>query len=349
VPCNIWNESEDDSTEKEQALEQELLALMHVGLCPEGISSEFSRFNFAGRIWSLSELWSLLNERKILWSNEAINILQAATPKRSIPDVMTQDHSTTCDAIFSPGQEPQIAIEKDCDIHLSLSRHDSILQTRKSCQARGPDKEEVFEPSTKSPKICGRVVASMDGVNESQWRPLTQKSADSQFLPSPSALGLSRPSLYEVDVHGLSRVEDDDLFYQTLDDAYHAIVHPEVTAGVASNLQRLLTSPENSNPFGQHRLRQTTPLSGSSNPHPRKLALEPNLSEPHIGNITQEKGREQPCEVSHPRERENVYAPSNNMPWLAGYQPQLDNSTVDHRGQSQPPGPFGFWRQNKLY
>jgi hypothetical protein len=355
-----WTGSEDENTERDQVLEQRLLALMHVGLCPQ-ISSEIPQFKFAGKCWSLSELWALLKERKVLWSNKTSNRQQAAPTKTNTPEIVTQAHSVFFnvsnirDVRFNRSQEPKTALEADGDTRSSLSQHDSISQQRKSFTPLSPGKEKAARLSTKSPRTCSGKNVLINGVNENQDLPLTQESADEQVLPSVSAPELPRPSLYDDDLHGLSRVEDDDLFYQTLDDVYHAIVRPEVAAEVASDLQKLLTSPEHSNPFGQHKLPRQIPMLSPHNAHPEKTAGDPNLPVQAIENINQEKSETEPPEGSHlcerPTSHENdrFYGPSNDLPWLAAYQPQLHRSTMDQTGQSRPPGPFGFWRQNRLY
>ena len=355
-----WTESEDEDTERDHALERHLLALMHVGLCPQGITSETSHCVFAEKNWTLSELWTLLKERKVLWSNQANNRKQAAPAKTTTLDIVTQDHSTLFDVssihdeIFNRSQKPTIALEADCNARSSLSQQDSVPQKGKRPTHQRPSHEECPRLSKQMLNTCRVEIDLTDGVNENRRMPLTQEFLEEKSLPSASAPQVTGPSVYEIDLHG-SRVEDDDLFYQTLDAAYHAIVRPEVAAEVASNLQKLLTSPEHNNSFLQHVLPRSVPVPSPHNARSETEAGEPTLAITATGNIkhkTSEAGQPEafhPCKTPINHGNESLYGPTNDFPWLVADQPQMRRSTTNQIGHSQPPAPSGFWRQNKLY
>jgi hypothetical protein len=350
-----WTETEDDNTEREHALERHLLASMHVGMAPEGISNEISHFVFTGKYWNLSELWTLLEERKVLWSKEASR-QQAALGKQTTSHIIAQNSSALFDVddihdeVANQSEQPEIAVETGYNTYNSVSVQDSVPRNSKGFTHQGLEKDESLMLSEKVLETYGGNNESTCRQDDHQHLTVTRKCADEQLLTA-FASEFSRSSLDDIDLHGLSQVEDDDMFYETLDAVYHAIVRSEVAAEVASNLQELLTSPDHNNPFRLQGLPHSTPFASPQKSLPEKGTREPTLSVPVPEHINQKLASETvPPEPSNTHEvfschdDESFYGPITHLPWLAANEPQSHSSMTNQIGQIS-----GFWRQNKLY
>jgi hypothetical protein len=372
-----WDETEVDNTEQSHALEQHLLNLLHVGVYPQVLCSEITNTVLVRRYWSLAELWALLEERKSSWSNEAgnkkraspePNMEQLATAEaesdiqevHEVPEVNTPDHVKLVNVDSIENQMPKEAPDSNvtCEAACSVSNNllpqpPSVLEQEQeqdgSCQAS--DKPGCLSlQATKTLESQDRFI---DILNEDQCEPLPQESTENEVVFPASVPEVEQPHISDIEFYELGRVDDDDVFYRTLDAAYSAIVRPGVAAEVASDLQHLLESPE-LNATDLPNSPESIGIRDSDIPAPK---VEPvhlaTVSQDAIQERFDEWPSEPSCQPILPTSHFNdpCVELNNDMPWLtAGYgesQPRA-SAEIDAR-QSQAPELSDFWRQNKLY
>lgn len=361
-----WTETEVNTTEQTDALEQHLLSLLHVGVYPQALCSEITNTVLARRYWSLAELWELLEERKAAWSNEAGN------KKRDSPEANMRQPAA---AEAAPQEASKIIAPDHLDIvnvgsvqnEMSKRSPDSNIacETARSVNDDPPEQPSVLEQQQDGPRQasyepgCVNFEAARtsnspdrftDILNEDQCEPFPQESTEDTVLFPAFVPEVKQPHMSDTEFYDLGRLDDDDAFYRTLDAAYRAIVRPEVAAEVASGLQQLLESPElNSNelPDSPESDIPTRPVETGDSEHSATVSRD----------IIQDLYDERPPEPSFQHElptshsNDPCVSQNNDLPWLTtGYgRSQPRASTEINTRQSQPPGLSDFWRQNKLY
>ncbi|CAG7962559.1 unnamed protein product [Penicillium nalgiovense] len=366
-----WTETGVDDTEQSDALEQHLLNLLHVGVYPQALCSEITNTVLTGRYWSLAELWELLEERKASWSSEAgrqnraspeANMGQLAAVKTSpqeVREVIALDHLDIPNAgsvqneMSKQSADSNVACETACSVNNSPPKQPSVLHQQQDGPHEASDKPGCLSlPAARTSNSQDRFI---DTLNEDQGEPFHQESAEDAVLFPASVPDVEQPHMSDIEFYELGRVDDDDVFYRTLDAAYRAIVRPEVAAEVASDLQQLLESPElNGNDL------LNTPESTSIR-EPDILTRQAEGQEPeHLVTVSQDivqdryDGRPEPSwqqQLSTSHSNDPCVDQNNDLPWVAtGYgQSQPRASTGIDAGQTKPPGLSGFWRQNRLY
>ncbi|KAJ6178852.1 hypothetical protein N7519_009313 [Penicillium mononematosum] len=365
-----WTETEVDDTEQSDALEQHLLNLLHVGVYPQGLCSETKNTVLTGRYWSLAELWELLEERKTSWSSEA------GRQNRTSPEANTAQLAAVK---ASPQEVPKVTAADDLDVHnagsvqneTSKQSADSDIACEMGCSVNSPPKQpSVLEQQQDGPHEasdkpgCLSLQASralnspdrfIDTLNEDHGEPSHQESAEDAVL-FPALPDVEQPHMSDIEFYELGRVDDDDVFYRTLDAAYCAIVRPEVVAEVASDLQQLLESPElNGNDLPN--TPEPTSIREPDIPTGQVEGAEPEHLVTASQDIIQDGYDGRPSEPSCKQKLSTSHSndpcvdQNNDLPWMAtGYgQTQPRASTGIDAGHAKPPGLSGFWRQNRLY
>lgn len=361
-----WTGTEVNTTEQSDALEQHLLNLLHVGVYPQALCSEITNTVLARRYWSLAELWELLEERKAAWSNEA-------NRKRASPEANMRQPPA---AEAAPQEVSEIITPHHWDIanvgglqnEMSKQSPDSNIacETARSVNDDPPEQPSVLEQQPDRPLQasdepgCVNLEAArrsnspdrfIDILNEDQCEPFPQESAEDAVLFPASVPEVKQPPMSDTEFYELGRLDDDDVFYRTLDAAYRAIVRPEVAAEVASDLQQLLESPELNGNELPDSPESDIPTRQVEEGDPEHLATVSR-------DIIQDRYDEKPPEPSFRHELPTSHSSddpcvgrNNDLPWLTtGYgrsQPRA-STKIDTR-QSQPTGLSDFWRQNKLY
>ncbi|KAK4865379.1 hypothetical protein LT330_009490 [Penicillium expansum] len=361
-----WTETEADNTEQSDALEQHLLSLLHVGVYPQALCSEITNTVLIRRYWSLAELWELLEERKAAWSNEAGNkkraspeanigqLTAAKSASQEVPEIIAPGHldlvnvSGVQNEMSKESSDSNVAGETACGVNNGLHQQPSILEQQQSGPRQASDKPGCL--NIQAARTSNSPDRFIDTLNGHQCETSPQESPeDAVHFPAPVPEA-KQPHMSDIEFYELSRVDDDDVFYRTLDAAYYAIVHPEVAAEVASDLQKLLESPElNCNEL---------PNSPESDIPTRQVeAGEPDNLATVSQDITQDQGDERPPESSFRHKlptshsNDDCVDQNNDLPWLTtGYdQSQPRASTEIDARQTQPAELSDFWRQNKLY
>ncbi|KAJ9487641.1 hypothetical protein VN97_g5658 [Penicillium thymicola] len=359
-----WTGTKVDVTEQSDALEQHLLNLLHVGVYPQALCSEITNTVLA-RYWSLAELWELLEERKAAWSNEAGNKKRASpeanmrqpaaaeAARQEVSETIAPDHlgivnvSSVQNEIFKQSPDSNIACETARIVNDDLREQPSVLEQ----EPDGPlqASAELGCVNSEAVRTSNSPDRFIDVLNEDQCEPCPQESAENAVLFPAAVPEIKQPHMSDTEFYELGRLDDDDVFYRTLDAAYRAIVCPEVAAEVASDLQQLLESPElNGNELPDSP--EDIPTRQVEAGDPERLATVPR-------DIIQDRCDERPSELSFQHELPTSHSndpcvgQNNDLPWLAaGYgqsQPRV-STEIDTR-QGQPPGLSDFWRQNKLY
>ncbi|KAJ5816439.1 hypothetical protein N7447_008672 [Penicillium robsamsonii] len=358
-----WTETEVDTTEHSHALEQHLLNLLRVGLYPQALCSEITNTVLTRRYWSLAELRALLEERKASWSSEADirhRAVAEAAPQE-VPEIIAPDSLDVVNVGSVQNQtskqspDSNVACETTCRVNNGLPQQPSVLERQQDGPCQASDKPRGLNSQADSTSSQGRFI---DILNEDQCEPLSQELIEDEIIFPTSVPEVEQPHMSGIEFYELDRVDDDDddLFYRTLDAAYHAIVHPGVAAEVALNLQQLLESPE----LNGADLPNTPELTGvrdSDIPSRRVKVGEPECLATVSQAIIQERFDERPpapsCQqkLSTGHSDDPWVGQNNDLPWLTtGYgQLQPRGSTEFDARQSQPPGLSDFWRQNKLY
>ncbi|KGO75334.1 hypothetical protein PITC_001880 [Penicillium italicum] len=353
---HTWTETEVDNIAQNDALEQHLLNLLHVGVYPQALCSEITNTVLARQYWSLAELWELLEERKTAWSNEAnIGHLGAAeTALQEVPEVISPNHLDLVDVGNVQNDMSKQSTDSNAVCETARSGNNdppeqaSDLEQQKDGPSQASDKPNCL--NLQAARTSNSPDRFIDTLNGDQCAPSPQESPDDAVrFPAPVP-EVKQPHMSDIEFYELSRVDDDDVFYRTLDAAYYSIVHPEVAAEVASDLQQLLESPElNGNEL---------PNSPESDiPNGQVEAGEPEILATVSQDITQEQDDERPHEPSLQHKLPTSYSNDGcvdqhiDLPWLANEysQSQPHASTVVGARRSQPPDLSDFWRQNKLY
>ncbi|KAJ5357572.1 hypothetical protein N7541_004730 [Penicillium brevicompactum] len=361
-----WSESEDNAKQNDHALEKHLLDLLHAGLNSQGTFSEIPTNQLEERYWGLSELWLLLEERKELWPDEGDKKhqeqQQVPSPSSQRPTLKLAEKSRS-----SPFNMSNIR-EKVFRKRLSPKAAAQIVSNNSS----SPLQQYLDLRSSQGPEYVGAdveknaLLAQVSQVSQAQKSSsVSPDKSKHQFLPldqgfaeEPEDYGscpIKDPptSICDFDLHALSRVEDDDLFYQTLEAAFDTIMDPRLPAIVASHLQELLTPAGLRRPLEHPQPSQANPtpsrysgaekkgeLCTATSVLPDCIDLEASDTiafAPPIG-----------CETSTSNDKEHD-DPSDEMSWLVGSRSQLDPSTRGQTDRSPAAALSGFWRKNKLY
>ncbi|KAJ5192509.1 hypothetical protein N7449_008651 [Penicillium cf. viridicatum] len=361
-----WTETEVDTTEQSDALEQHLLSLLHVGVYPQALCSEITNTVLARRYWSLAELWELLEERKAAWSNEAsnkkrdspeANMRQPAAAEaapREVSKIIAPDHldivnfGSVQNEISKSSPDSNIACETARSVNDDPPEQPSVLE-----QQQDEPLQALYEPgcvNCEAARTSNSPDHFIDILNEDQCEPFPQESTEDTVLFPASVPEVKQPHISDTEFYELGRLDDDDAFYRTLDAAYHAIVRPEVAAEVASGLQQSLESHElNGNEL---------PDSPESDIPTRQVETGDSEHSATVSrDIIQDRYDERPPEPSFQHELPTSHSndpwvsQNNDLPWLTtGYgRSQPRASTEINTRESQPPGLSDFWRQNKLY
>ncbi|KAJ5530716.1 hypothetical protein N7527_004109 [Penicillium freii] len=362
-----WTGTEVDTTEQSDALEQHLLNLLHVGVYPQALCSEITNTVLTRRYWSLAELWELLEERKAAWSNEAgnkkraspeANMRQPAAAEaapREVSEIIAPDHLDTFNdgmqnEISKQSLDSNIACETVRSVNDDPPKQPSVLDQQRDGPLQASDELDCINFKATRTSNPDRFI---DILNEDQCEPFPQESAEDAVLFPASVPEVKQPHMSDTEFYELDRFDDDDdddVFYRTLDAAYHAIVRPGVAAEVASDLQQLLESPELN-------VNELPDSPESEFPTRQVEAGDPEHLETVSRDIIQDRYDERPSEPSFQHELSTNHSndpcvgQNNDLPWLTtGYgrsQPRA-STEVDTR-QSQHPGLSDFWRKNKLY
>ncbi|KZN87263.1 hypothetical protein EN45_058210 [Penicillium chrysogenum] len=366
-----WTETEIDDTEQSDALEQHLLNLLHVGVYPQALCSEIKNTVLTGQYWSLAELWELLKERKASWSNEAGRQIRAS-PEASTGQLAAVDASLQeVREVIAPGHS-DVPSAGSVQNEMSKQSADSNVACETACSVNSPPKQssgleqqqdrpheasdKPGPPSLQAARTSNSPDRFIDTLNEDQGEPSHQESAEDAVHFPASVPDVEHPHMSDIEFYELGRVDDDDVFYRTLDAAYCAIVSPEVAAEVASDLQELLESPElNGNDLPN--TPESTNIREPDIPTGQAEVAEPEYLVKVSQDIIQNRYDGRPSEPSCQRKLSTSHLndpcvdQNNELPWVAtGYgQTQPRASTGIDAGQAKPPGLSGFWRQNRLY
>ncbi|KAJ5520157.1 hypothetical protein N7463_000610 [Penicillium fimorum] len=370
IPHN-WAATEVDNTEQSHALEQHLLNLLRAGLYPQAVCSEITNTVLARRYWSLAELWVLLEERKASWSSETGNKRRASSEAdmrhraaaeaapQEVPEIVVPDNLDVVNVggmqneMFKQSPDFHVTCETACSVNNGLPQQPSVLEQQQDGPCQASNKLGGLNPQAVSTSSQYRFI---DILNEDQCEPLPHESTEDEVLFPVSVLEVEQLHMSDIEFYELNRVDDDDLFYRTLDAAYHAIVDPGVAAEVASDLQQLLESPE-LNGADLPNTPESTGVRDSDIPTRRVEAGESErlttASQAIIEEWVDERPPEPSCQQKLPTSHSGdpCVDQNNDLPWLTtGYgQSQPRGSTEFDARQSQPPGLSDFWRQNKLY
>jgi hypothetical protein len=158
------------------------------------------------------------------------------------------------------------------------------------------------------------------------------------------------------DLGKLNRVADDDMFYETLDAAYHSILHPEAAGQEFVPDELELPILFGSSTFNEPVDLYGTPKSAQcrSSAIPVQVVKTEQIPQPTLAqNIKQDRVGTGLLGVNHQNElpqNDRVFNHNRSLPWLTGYnnsQSHIPTSRTLDRNQG--PALFGFWRQNKLY
>ncbi|OQE24135.1 hypothetical protein PENFLA_c010G04036 [Penicillium flavigenum] len=366
-----WTETEVDDTEQSDALEQHLLNLLHVGVYPQALCSEIKNTVLTGRYWSLAELWELLGERKASWSSEAgrqnraspeANMEQLAAVEASpqeVREVIAPGHSDIPGAgsvqneMSKQSADSNVACETACSVN-SPPKQPSVLEQQQDRPHEASDEPGCL--SLQAARTSNSPDPFIDTLDEDHGEPSHQESAEDAVLFPASVPDVEQPHMSDIEFYELGRVDDDDVFYRTLDAAYCAIVRPEVAAEVASDLQQLLESPE-LNGDDLPNTPESTSIREPDIPTGQVEGAEPEHLVTVSQDIIQDRYDGRPSEPSCQRKLSTSHSndpcvdQNNDLPWVAtGYghtQPRA--STGIDAGQAKSPGLSGFWRQNRLY
>ncbi|CAG7938178.1 unnamed protein product [Penicillium salamii] len=364
-----WSDSAQRSIDSDRALEEHLLTMMHVGMNAKEISSGTTLPYLSGKSWTLPELRTLLEERMGLWSNELNNtdheeqgplkidlVQQISDP--AIQSLMSGPSErgrsgrfnvgSIRDKVFGKRSSQKVAYETDCDVRSGLFQGNAVACTSQNTgHAVDTQDEDEFPPAhehnvenvpAESPNDCENPFSFRDD----------EEPRTSVFLNKALLAGTR-----DFDLQGLGRVENDDLFYQTLDAAFDTIMAPGIPEKVASDLQEHLS--EAMSPYGIAGPLEQAAVSRQS-PTPSCHDTGQELGDEHTVSFTSaiehskpeisEAGQSEP----HPTFIDNEYHDlSNKMPWFIENQSKSHPSTASDTDQKQASVLSGFWRKNRLY
>ncbi|OQE37181.1 hypothetical protein PENCOP_c010G03640 [Penicillium coprophilum] len=377
-----WTETDVGNTEQSHALEQHLLSLLHVGVYPQALCSEMTKTVLVRRYWSLAELWALLEERKISWSNETGN-KKRGSPKANTGQVVAVEAETEAagqevledippdyldpvnfgtvqSEMSKKSQDLDVAYETTSSVSHSLPQQPSVSEQQQNGRCQASDKPNCS--ISQAPRTSESQDLFTYILNGDQCEHLPPESTEDEVLFPAILPEVEQPHIYDIEFYELARVDDDDddddddVFYRTLDAAYCAIVRPGIAAEVASDLQQLLESSE----LNGADLPNTPELTGfraSDIPAQQVEAGKPEHLAKVSQDIIQERIDERHPETFRQQEPSKIHSNdhcvdrNNHLPWLTTGcdQSQPRGSTVINARQSQSPGLSDFWRQNKLY
>ncbi|KAJ5510379.1 hypothetical protein N7453_002482 [Penicillium expansum] len=347
-----WTETEADNTEQSDALEQHLLSLLHVGVYPQALCSEVTKTVLIRRQHGQAK--PAIKKRASPEANIG-QLTAAESASQEVPDIIAPGHldlvnvSGVQNEMSRQSSDSNVADETACGVNNGLHQQLSILKQQQSGSCQASDKPGCL--NIQAARTSNSPERFIDTLNGNQCETSPQESPDNAVqFPAPVP-EVKQPHMSDIEFYELSRVDDDDdVFYRTLDAAYYAIVHSEVAAEVASDLQKLLESPElNCN---------EPPNSPESDIPTRQVeAGEPDNLATVSQDTTQDQGDERPPESSFRHKlptshsNDDCVDQNNDLPWLTtGYdQSQARASTEIDARQTRPAGLSDFWRQNKLY
>jgi hypothetical protein len=366
-PPYPWPESKAHDTLDDLHLQQYLLELLHTGLDPKAVSSVAPDKLATFRHWSLSELWTLLEERKAYWSTETDNKQQSSPRPKSRDEGSVRQAVHSFHKAITPHQlgfvcadtnerfqaypNPRDASEPSSGVHSdSFELRGSVFKRKKTDQHQTQE-QCAFAFPLQAVDDC----KTSDVLMENRLSLPLALELTNEHLSTFSQDGLSTNAPV-FDLDKLNRFADDDLFYESLDAAYHSILHPE-TAGqefVPDELELAIL-------FGSSRFNEPVDLFGTPKSAQRRSSAIPvqvvkteQIPQPPLAqNIKQDGVGTGLLGVNHQNElpqNDGGFDQNRFLPWLTGYnssQPHVPTSRTLDRNQGS--ALFGFWRQNKLY
>ncbi|KAJ5306227.1 hypothetical protein PENANT_c077G03646 [Penicillium antarcticum] len=354
----IWLESEAHDTLLEFTLQQCLLEALHSGLNSQGVYETTSDYLSDIRYWSIAELWIFLEERKATWptgidreqprssrpkSRDQDTVKQAVqpSPKYITPPKLGFVCADTNER-FQACPTPSDALEPSSGMH-----NDSLLWENKS-RPHQP-KTRRGDASLRTARDYDRSGAFAEGC---QSPPRAKAKHFSTF--SQQYLPIITPVL---GMEEMNHVSDDVLFYETLEAAYNAIIHPKATeqALVLDDLDLTIL-------FGSSRFNETgdpftTPesvrgMSGVITTQAGDTEHPPPLAQ----SIKQERADTRILRPSHQDEqlrnssRDGELDQNTTLPWLTQYnKSQLHVPILRTLERNQDPDLSHFGRHNRLY
>ncbi|KAJ5565938.1 hypothetical protein N7535_007576 [Penicillium sp. DV-2018c] len=378
-----WSESDADGVD-ESGLEQYLLNIMHVGLDHHTLCPEDSKPVLARRLWSLSELWVLLWERKAFWPNETVNEKQGSPGPKVEQQAAAEVASEKPQENISPDNQDSVKVSQRC-AEMPKSTPKPMDETACTASSDGleqhsflgpednveQEKDETVQSSVRKEylNVASNVAAASNNHHRStetwnedncEFAPLGGPGDDSAF-PTPT-LGTQQVHVPDIDIYEISQVDDDNEFYHTLDAAYNAIMSPGLAAEIAPDLQQLFAFHELDGPLGVPSCPQPTRTAGhvdqtrdTEEEESKDLAT---VSENTIQPENHDSRPPEPCQ-RHQQSFEHSNYPifhqnndlSDQLPWLATeyVEPTLRALPENNTRTSQHPDICEFWRQNRLY
>jgi hypothetical protein len=360
-------ESKSHDTLDDLPLQQYLLELLHTGLAPKTVSVVASDSLATFRHWSLSELWLLLEERKASWSTETDNKQQASPRPKSNEGSVKQALHLSPKTITPPKlgfvcadtnerfqayPNPRDAPEPSCGAHRdSFEVRHPVLEEKKTDQHQTQEQCAVDFPL----QAIDDCKTSDDLMENRLSLPLAFELTKVEHLSSFSQDGLSTNAPV-FDLDKLNRVADDDMFYDTLDAAYHSILQPEAAGQVFVPDELELPILFGSSTFNEPVDLFDTPKSAQcrSSAIPVQVVKTEQIFQATLAqNIKQDRVGMGLLGVNHQNEllqNDGVFDHNRLLPWLTGYNnSQTHIPTSRTLDRNQGPALFGFWRQNKLY
>jgi hypothetical protein len=366
-PPYPWTESKAHDTLDDLHLQQYLLELLHTGLDLKAVSGVASDKLATFRHWSLTELWTLLEERKAYWSTETDNKQQSSPRPKSRDEGSVKQAVHSFPKAITPPQlgfvcadtnerfqaypNPRDAPEPSSGVHSdSFEPRGSVFKEKKTDQ-RQTQEQCALAFSLQAIDDC----KTSDVLMENRLSLPLALELTNEHLSTFSQDGLSTNAPV-FDMDKLNRVTDDDLFYGSLDAAYHSILHPEAAGQefVPDELELAIL-------FGSSRFNEPVDLFGTPKSAQRRSSAIPVQvvkteqipQSPLAQNIKQDRVGTGILGVNHQDElpqNDGDFDQNRFLPWLTGY-----NSSQSHvptsrtLDRNQGPALFGFWRQNKLY
>ncbi|CAG8000974.1 unnamed protein product [Penicillium salamii] len=362
-----WSDSAQRSIDSDRALEEHLLTMMHVGLNAQEISSGTTLPYLSGKSWTLPELRTLLEERMGLWSNDLSNTdkEEQGPPKidlvQQVSDPAIQSLMSGSsergrsgrfnvggirDKVFGKRSSQKATTEADCDVRSGLFQGNAVACTSQNTGDAVDTQDECELLAQREHNVEN--VPTEDPDYENPFLSHDEEPPISVFL-NKAPLARTR----DIDLHGLSRVEDENLFYRTLDAAFDTIMAPGIPEKVASDLQEHLS--EAMSPYGIGGPLDQAAVSRKS-PTPSCHDTGQELEDEHTVSFTSaiehskpeisEAGQSEP----HPTTIDDEFHDSSNkMPWFIDKQSKSHPSSASDTDQRQTSVLSGFWRKNRLY
>ncbi|CAG7929067.1 unnamed protein product [Penicillium olsonii] len=357
-----WSESEKGHPGDDHALEKHLLALMHVGLNREEISRANSLPCFSDKYWSLPELKTLLDERMGLWSDE----LDHTGPTQQIPDPSIQSLTPNSSArgrsglfnvgsirekVFGRLSGQKTASDTSCDMCSGISQTSSTPFTKPNAGCTVENEQGSDEHSPQ--QVPSERNRSQDVLNDTDAIFIPEDGANDPHDSASMTTKELRPLTCPVDFHDINQVEDDELFYETLDAAFNNIMAPNLQKIAASRLQRHSSEMMTHQAIEQEledyavSLARLSPTCHGAEKdqgggHPAISVADNECTNTGIQETDQAESDSKAIENEH-------HGTGSKTPWMVEGQPGLSSSTANQTEQRNDSMLAGFWRKNRLY